>query len=102
MNEFPDNNKDSYIWRIQREDTYTIYTRDGRKHSILGPAVTIGTDKYYYINGELLTYTQWHHYTTGVHAYEPDYYTREMNAWYEAEVASNMVYVDGDSPAEHL
>jgi hypothetical protein len=96
------NNEDiTYTWRIQGNDTYTMFTRNGKKHNVMGPALIIGLDEYYYVNGKEFSYTQWTDYTSGLKAYEPSYYTREWKAWDEAEIAANKTYVDGDSPAEH-
>lgn len=97
MNEFPNNNEPNYTWRVQGNEHYTLYTRNGLKHSIVGPAVTIGTDKYYYINGEPLDYNQWYNYTTGVHAYESSYYTREVEAWSKFKDGEHGIYTDGPS-----
>lgn len=43
------------IYRVQNQDTYTLYTKNGLKHRIDGPALIIDDHNYYYINGEHLT-----------------------------------------------
>ena len=96
------NDKDSYTWRIQGNETYTLYTRDGVKHSTMGPALIIGNDEHYYVNGVEFSYTEWTDYTSCLKAYDPSYYTREMSAWDECEITSDKIYVEGNSPAEHL
>ena len=43
------------IYRVQRYDHYTIYTKNGFKHRVNGPAMTIGDKEWFYINGYLKT-----------------------------------------------
>ena len=54
-----DSNEDlkspSTIYRVQRYDHYTIYTKNGQKHRVNGPAMTIGDKEWFYINGYLKT-----------------------------------------------
>lgn len=46
------------VYRVQRHSNYTIYTRNGLKHRVHGPALTIGDMEYYYINGTIYTKAQ--------------------------------------------
>ncbi len=43
------------IYRVQIKPSYSVYTKNGSNHRIHGPALTIGTDEYFYINGKRLT-----------------------------------------------
>ena len=43
------------IYRVQRYGHYTIYTKDGMKHRVNGPAMTIGDKEWFYIDGYLKT-----------------------------------------------
>lgn len=45
----------SNIYRVQRYGNYTIYTKNGQKHRVHGPAMTIGDKEWFYINGYLKT-----------------------------------------------
>ena len=46
------------VYRVQRHSNYTIYTKNGLKHRVHGPALTIGDMEYYYVNGSIYTKAQ--------------------------------------------
>lgn len=46
-------NKD--IYRVQKSPSYSLYTKNGSNHRMHGPALTIGKNEYFYINGKRLT-----------------------------------------------
>ncbi len=54
-----DSNEDlkspSTIYRVQRYGHYTIYTKNGQKHRVNGPAMTIGDKEWFYIDGLIKT-----------------------------------------------
>lgn len=66
------------IYRVQEKETYTLYTKNGLKHRVEGPALTIDDHNYYYINGEHLTMGEHQHYCKAHKAYcnnnEEEYY----------------------------
>jgi hypothetical protein len=43
------------IYRVTVADTYTIYTKNGQKHRVNGPALSIGGKDWYYIEGTPVT-----------------------------------------------
>ena len=43
------------IYRVQQTATYTIYTKDGLKHRVDGPAVIAGDKEWFYIDGTAKT-----------------------------------------------
>ena len=46
------------VYRVQRHSNYTIYTKNGLKHRVHGPALIIGDMEYYYVNGSIYTKEQ--------------------------------------------
>jgi hypothetical protein len=62
--------KEKDIYRVQRGENYSLYTKNGKKHNLTGPALTIGSDEYYYVKGECYTWNQWSDYVAAYTAYE--------------------------------
>ena len=60
------------IYRVQRYGHYTIYTKDGMKHRVNGPAMTIGDKEWFYIDGFLKTPNQHRLYKELYNNYEND------------------------------
>ena len=60
------------IYRVQRYDHYTIYTKNGEKHRVNGPAMTIGDKEWFYIDGYLKTPSQHRLYKELYNNYEND------------------------------
>ena len=71
-----DSNEDlkspSTIYRVQRYGNYTIYTKDGMKHRVNGPAMTIGDKEWFYIDGYLKTPNEHKTYKSLYNNYEND------------------------------
>ena len=55
QNSYEDLHTDQDVYRVQRYDHYTIYTKNGMKHRVHGPALSIGDKEWFYINGYLKT-----------------------------------------------
>lgn len=62
--------KYKHIYRVQKGQNYSLFTKDGHKHNLSGPALVIGGDKYYYVNGESYTHSQWTDFIKCFRAYE--------------------------------
>ena len=43
------------IYRVQQTSTHTMYTKNGMKHRIDGPAMIAGDKEWFYVNGYLKT-----------------------------------------------
>ena len=43
------------IYRVQKTSTHTLYTKDGKKHRLNGPAMIAGDKEWFYINGYIKT-----------------------------------------------
>ena len=71
-------NRTHNIYRVQRHSNYTIYTKNGLKHRVHGPALTIGDMEYYYVNGT--------HYTRDEHKT----YTSLHNSYSNAPIYTSM------------
>ena len=71
-----DSNEDlkspSTIYRVQRYGNYTIYTKNGQKHRVNGPAMTIGDKEWFYIDGYLKTPDEHKLYKSLYNNYEND------------------------------
>ena len=50
--------KNRDIYRVQEGDTFSLYTKNGKKHNLSDPALTIGNEEWYYVNGESYTWGQ--------------------------------------------
>jgi len=75
----------STIYRVQRYDHYTIYTKDGMKHRVNGPAMTIGDKEWFYINGYLKTPKEHATYKELYNNYENDPIYTSMGVDIKAE-----------------
>lgn len=62
--------KYKHIYRVQKGQNYSLFTKNGLKHNLSGPALVIGDDKYYYVHGESYTYSQWIDFIKCYRAYE--------------------------------
>lgn len=51
--------KNRDIYRVQKGDNFSLYTKNGLNHNINGPALNINKEEYFYINGESLTCKGW-------------------------------------------
>ncbi len=60
----------SDVYRVQSGDNYTLYTKNGKKHNLNGPALKIEEDEWYYVKGEKFTWSQWTDYVALYTAYE--------------------------------
>ena len=97
-------NKNKDVYRVQSNETYTLYTKNGVKHSVNGPALTIGTDsKWYYIDGKSFTEEEHTRYIELYKAYEGDPLD-EAICFNKASTSSDGIFISdkGDSPAEHI
>ncbi len=75
----------STIYRVQRYDHYTIYTKNGMKHRVNGPAMTIGDKEWFYINGYLKTPKEHATYKELYNNYENDPIYTSMGVDIKAE-----------------
>ena len=71
------------IYRVQQTSTHTMYTKDGMKHRVDGPAMISGDKEWYYIDGYLKTPNQHTLYRQLLSSYdtcanEEFYYTQAM------------------------
>jgi len=64
--------KNRDVFRVQSGENYSLYTKNGKKHNLSGPALVIESDNYYYVKGERYTWSQWTDYVTLYTAYEED------------------------------
>lgn len=80
----------STIYRVQRYDHYTIYTKDGMKHRVNGPAMTIGDKEWFYINGYLKTPKEHATYKELYNNYETD--TSEELYYTMADQSTTSIY----------
>lgn len=62
--------KDKNIYRVQKGENYSLYTKNGAKHNLNGPALVIGEDEHFYVEGKKYTQTQWTDYVSAYTAYE--------------------------------
>ena len=56
--------KDRDVYRVQSGENYKLYTKNGKKHNLNGPALMIESDEYYYVKGERFTWSQWTDYAS--------------------------------------
>ena len=88
------------IYRVMRSNYYSLFMKNGLKHNLNGPALTIGSadgdvTKYYYVNGEEFTYDQWTKYVDLYTSYTGD--PQEDQYKYNQALASTTgIYVDVD------
>jgi hypothetical protein len=61
------------IYRVQKRLSYSLYTKNGSHHRLHGPALTIGKDEYFYINGKRLTLSGHEDYVRSHGVYEEGY-----------------------------
>lgn len=71
--------KEKDVYRVQKGENYNLYTKNGKKHNLNGPALTIGEEEWYYVNGENYTCAQWSNYVTLYNSYEKDSLEEEYN-----------------------
>ena len=73
------------IYRVQRYGHYTIYTKNGEKHRVNGPAMTIGDKEWFYINGLIKTPDEHKLYKELYNNYENDPIYTSMGVDIKAE-----------------
>lgn len=85
--------KNRDIYRVQRGDSYSLFMKNGLKHNLSGPALTIKEHEWYYVKGEKFTYNQWTGYVALHTAYEksPDV---EKACFEKAADSFNGIFVD--------
>lgn len=64
--------KNRDIYRVQEGDNFSLYTKNGKKHNLNGPALTIGDEEWYYVNGESYTWSQWTDHVALHKSYDED------------------------------
>ena len=62
--------KKNDIYRAQGGDSYSLFTKNGLKHNLCGPALKIGDTEYYYVDGISYTADEWTNYVSAYTAYE--------------------------------
>ena len=84
--------KNRNIYRVQRGENYSLYTKNCKKHNLNGPALTIESDEYYYVKGQRFTWSQWTDYISLYASYEesPDI---ERECFCKASDSSDGIYV---------
>ena len=83
-------NKD--VYRVQKGENYSLYTKNGEKHNLNGPALTIGKDEWYYVNGEKYTWSEWTDHSSLYEVYGADpLFEKEQFA--KAEDSPDGIYV---------
>lgn len=85
--------KDRDVYRVQKGENYSLYTKNGKKHNLNGPALVIGEDEHFYVEGEEFTYTQWTDYVSSYTAYEKSP-SIEKNCFINAIDSPDGIYVD--------
>jgi len=85
--------EDRNIYRVQKGENYSLYTKNGKKHNLNGPALTIESDEYYYVKGERYTWSQWTDYVALYASYEesPDI---ERECFVKASNSPDGIYVE--------
>ena len=73
------------IYRVQKTTTHTMYTKDGLKHRVDGPAMIAGDKEWFYIDGYLKTPNQHKLYRELLNNYGPSskeegYYSKAMES----------------------
>ena len=84
--------KNRDVYRVQSGENYKLYTKNGKKHNLNGPALMIESDEYYYIKGERFTWSQWTDYVALYAAYEesPDI---ERECFVKASDSSDGIFI---------
>ena len=85
--------KNRDVYRVQSGENYSLYTKNGKKHNLSGPALVIESDNYYYVKGERYTWSQWTDYVALYASYEesPDI---ERECFVKASNSPDGIYVE--------
>ena len=78
------------IYRVQKTSTHTMYTKDGMKHRVEGPAMIAGDKEWYYIDGYLKTPNQHTLYRQLLSSYST--YTNEETYYDAASTSTTGIY----------
>lgn len=82
------------IYRVQKGANYSLYTKNGDKHNLNGPALKIDKDEWYYIKGESYTWSQWSDYVSLFHGFEEYQFDKEKDHFDKAEKSSDGISID--------
>ncbi len=80
------------VYRVQKGANYTLYTKNGKKHNLNGPALKIEEDEWFYVKGEKFTLSQWTNYVSLYKAYEGCPST-EKDYFMKASESSDGIYI---------
>lgn len=81
------------IYRVQSGESHRVYFRNGVKHRAQGPALVIGEEEYFFVDGSGFTKDEHENYKRSYNAYttEPEH----EEACYKAALeSSDGIYVD--------
>jgi len=73
------------VYRVQETSTHTLYTKDGLKHRVDGPAMIAGDKEWFYIDGYLKTPKEHATYKELYNNYENDPIYTSMGVDIKAE-----------------
>ena len=90
MNKLEAANK--HVYRVQSGANYTLYTKNGKKHNLNGPALKIEEDEWFYVKGENFTWNQWTDYVALYTAYEESP-SIEKGYFAKASESSDGIYI---------
>jgi len=88
------------IYRVQKSPSYSLYTKNGSNHRMHGPALTIGKDDYFYIDGKRLTLSGYEDYVRSYLIHKEDY-RLEKEYFNEAEKSSDGIFIHNQKLAEN-
>ena len=86
--------KEKDIYRVQKGNNYSLYTKNGVKHNLNGPALIIDGDEWYYIKGVNYTWTQWTDYVSLFHGFEKQQFDIEKKQFELAEETYDGISID--------
>ena len=78
------------IYRVQKTTTHTMYTKDGLKHRVEGPAMIAGDKEWFYIDGYLKTPKQHALYRELLNNYGPS--SKEEAYYSKASESPTSIY----------
>lgn len=85
--------KQKDIYRVQHGESYSLYTKNGKKHNLSGPALKINEDEWYYVKGESFTYSQWSDYVSLFNEFEKQEFDTEKECFSKAQNSSDGIHI---------
>jgi len=86
--------KEKDIYRVQKGNNYSLYTKNGVKHNLSGPALKIDEDEWYYIKGQSYSWSQWTDYVSLFQSFEKPQFDTEKDQFALAEESSDGISID--------